>query len=94
MSAKEKNTVIEDEEDDDIFWEENYDVTWALVKENFKNLPWHYKIQIPLYICIWLVAVIAPWYALPYLDRASKFSNFNQIKKNHSINLNVIFSLP
>ena len=76
------NSIIkEDEDDDDIFWEENYEVTWAMVKENFKNMPWYHKIQIPLYICIWLVAVIGPRYALPYLDWASKFSNYIPIKE-------------
>ena len=91
MSAKEKNTVIEDDHDD-IFWEENYDVTWAIVKENFKNLPWYYKIQIPLYIAIWLFAVIGPWYALPYLDWASKFFQVLSNPKKASILIVMEFS--
>ena len=58
--------------EEDIFWRENYNITWEIVKENFKNLPWYNKIQISLYFGIWLLAVIGPWYALPYLDWASK----------------------
>ena len=46
-----------------------------------KNMPWYHKIQIPLYIGIWLVAVIGPWYALPYLDWASKFTKYFPIKE-------------
>ena len=91
MSVKDKITIIkEDEDDDDIFWEENYDVTWAMVKENFKNMPWYHKIQIPLYIAIWLVAVIGPWYALPYLDWASKFTKYFPIKEILTKDLNII----